>query len=517
MKLDRLTVHSFKNLSDLSVDFDEGQLTTVVVGKNGTGKSNLIEALIRIFRNLDLDETPPFGYEIEYFCRGHRIIVDADPSRPRDRVNVTVDGKHIPYSRFSSERAKYLPTHVFGYYSGTSNRMETHFETHQERFYQDLKAGKDQPLRPLFYARLVHSQFVLLAFFNEQDQYILDFLREYLSIEDLGHILFVMREPPWKSKTGDARFWNARGTVRKFLNILYDSALAPLRLEVRVPLGFRKSTTKEHLYLYVENKESLRQIASNYENQGEFFKALESTYISELISEVRTRVKVKDVGGDLTFRDLSEGEQQLLMVLGLLRFTQEEESLFLLDEPDTHLNPAWGIQYLELLHKVVGKASASHIIMATHNPLVVASLERSQVLIMRHEEKTNVIRAEKPEEDPRGMGIAGLLTSDVYGLRSQLDPPTLKLLDEKRDLAIQDELTDEQMEQLAHLNRQLAELSFTESDLDPMYQAFVSAMTSVEREEGLRNPVLTEEQRSRRKDLAEEIVQRLRSEQQEGP
>ena len=28
------------------------------------------------------------------------------------------------------------------------------------------------------------------------------------------------------------------------------------------------------------------------------------------------------------------------MVLGLLRFTKEDEALFLLDEPDTHLNPA---------------------------------------------------------------------------------------------------------------------------------------------------------------------------------
>jgi len=35
----------------------------------------------------------------------------------------------------------------------------------------------------------------------------------------------------------------------------------------------------------------------------------------------------------------SEGEQQLLLVLGLLKFTAEEEALFLLDEPDTHLNP----------------------------------------------------------------------------------------------------------------------------------------------------------------------------------
>ena len=78
---------------------------------------------------------------------------------------------------------------------------------------------------------------------------------------------------------------------------------------------------------------------------------------------MRIRVKVRNADGSLTFRDLSEGEQQLLMVLGLLRFTKEDEALFLLDEPDTHLNPAWGIQYLEFLKKVVGAQKVDIVIL----------------------------------------------------------------------------------------------------------------------------------------------------------
>src|SRR5215204_1390346 len=99
MKLDRLVIGSFKNLSGLSADFDEEQLTTVVVGKNGTGKSNLIEALVMIFRHLDLDEPPPFRYQIEYVCRDHKVHVDADPARSTRRVKVSVDGERLPYSR----------------------------------------------------------------------------------------------------------------------------------------------------------------------------------------------------------------------------------------------------------------------------------------------------------------------------------------------------------------------------------------------------------------------------------
>ena len=106
---------------------------------------------------------------------------------------------------------------------------------------------------------------------------------------------------------------------------------------------------------------------------------LESTYISELIREVRINVKMKDTGNILTFGELSEGEQQLLTVLGLLKFTQDNESLFLLDEPDTHLNPIWKLDYINLLKDVVGEQDTSHIIICTHDPLVIGGLDKSQV------------------------------------------------------------------------------------------------------------------------------------------
>ena len=56
MRIDRLTIGNFKNLRELTIDFDEEYPTTVILGRNGTGKSNLLEALIIIFRDLNLGE-----------------------------------------------------------------------------------------------------------------------------------------------------------------------------------------------------------------------------------------------------------------------------------------------------------------------------------------------------------------------------------------------------------------------------------------------------------------------------
>ena len=55
MRINSIEINSpWKNLEGLEIDFDEGRDTTVLLGRNGAAKSNLLEGIITIFRNLDL-------------------------------------------------------------------------------------------------------------------------------------------------------------------------------------------------------------------------------------------------------------------------------------------------------------------------------------------------------------------------------------------------------------------------------------------------------------------------------
>ena len=502
MRLLSLELDSFKNLQQFSVSFGDS-FTCVLVGPNGTGKSNVLEALIIIFRDLDLGASPSFSYRLTYTCKGSRVEVDADPSR-KSPISILVDGKGLDRRTLSRKGGGlYLPNYVFGYYSGPSNRMETHFETHQKRFADELLSGVDQPLRPLLYARQVHSQFVLLSFFQneQQDRSI---LADHLRIEDLDSVLFVLKKPSWANTqrktsegTGDARFWGARGVVQGFLERLYSLSLAPLR-----------SQNGDRLYLFLKNKEALNQLAAIYAGQQDFFKALESLYISDLIEDARTNVRIKGNDDSLTFRELSEGEQQLLTVLGLLRFIDDNEGLIFLDEPDTHLNPAWSIDYISMLKSHVKDQSSTQVLMTTHDPLVIGSLESDDVLLMKREQDGK-ITASHPEEDPRGMGVAGLLTSELYGLRSGLDTVTLKQLDRKRDLVAGDKLTPEEADELTKLNKILGRVDFTMTVRDPLYKPFVKALARIEKEFNLRHPVLSKTQLDNRDDAAYEVARFL--------
>jgi predicted ATPase len=529
MKLRRLEIGEFKNLRNFSVDFGQ-KLTTVLLGQNGTGKSNLLEALIMIFRDLDLGVKPAFKYVLDYECRGREIHIDADPERSqsrREQVRITIQHtpggmpETVPYNSqfYEDSERRYLPSYVFGYYSGPSNRMEKHFDRHQDRFYRALLRGEEKPLRPLFYARPVHSQFALLSLFTEEEkelaeggQSVRKFLDDLLGIQELISVLFVMREPrpAWNKSFGEARFWHARGTVSRLLANLYEIALAPMRLKVRITPEFASTTTLEHLYFYLYGVDDLKKLFKNYdENPQEFFKALESTYLSKILSEVRIRLQRRNSDGSLTFRDLSEGEQQLLMVLGLLRFTKEDEALFLLDEPDTHLNPAWSVRYLDFMSLIVGDQPSSQVVMTTHNPLVIAGMDREDVRIMQRSNVHADIFVEMPRENPRGMGVAGILTSELFGLRSALDLPTQALLDEQRVLAAKEDLSQSERKRLGNLTDELDALGFMTMEDDPLYAAFITRFIRREDPSIRKQVVLTPEQQEERMRLVDEIINEL--------
>jgi AAA15 family ATPase/GTPase len=544
MKLDKLWISEFKNLKDIKIDFDQDELVTVIIGWNGAGKSNVIEALVIIFRDLDLHKEPSFSYKLEYICRGNRIIVEAtDTKVKKEQYKVLIHAEGNPdkvitnkYTDFfNNEDRTYLPSNVFGYYSGPSDRLASHFYDHQRKFRDQLlypeKYGLDEktlPLRPLFYAQKVHSNFVLLSFFLGADEKVKKFLKEKLFIEGIESVLFVLNKPDWTSKEGDPRFWNATGVVRPFLDRLFSASLAPMRKKIKVPHPMKKNPENvDALFLYLKDLEAL-QVVGEETSDKDFFKLLESIYFSNLIHEVRIRVKVKDKNGtdeSLTFRELSEGEQQLITVLGLLRFTRDDESLFLLDEPDTHLNPAWSMEYISFLKEVAGfnldgkeesdadAVDNSHIVLATHDPIVISTLKQEQIKIMKRDEDSLKVFAASPLYEPKGMGFSGILMSDMFGLRSDLDPRTLAKLDEHAILLAKEERTEPEETRYKKLQEQLDKSGFLAAYSDPYFSAFVKAWGRKHSDKLFTQTFLTDGDRQQLADMTDEILAELDAEE----
>ncbi|WP_275166489.1 AAA family ATPase [Citrobacter koseri] len=525
MRLDKLTIgsekespsHRFKNLKNVTIDFYQAHWVTVVIGWNGTGKSNVLEALAIIFRDfITKKRTPAFSFHLRYFMGSgdnlRLIDIDADPDREKDLFIIYVDdsvkyneyvpeildaegnlrpaGNPIKLSVFLNSEEKYLPRYVFSYYSGESSRMHDVFRPYLESYDNKLRNGEDPGLKRLFYAMPVHSQFVLLAFMiQQQSEDVRQLLEKDMGIdpdEGIESVLFVLKQPGWSKRRGkkknnfdgDKRFWGAKGVVQIFLDRLQQISLAPIKVKRDRPITLWNKESTEFQYLFIKDISALRELVGS-QAPAQFFRDLESTHVSELIEEVRIRVRLRKNDGSVTFRELSEGEQQLLTVLGLLRFTAEEESLFLLDEPDTHLNPRWCVEYISYLKRFIvsdtQKTENSHIILTTHNPMAIAELEREQVQILRmvkSAEQQKII-AEYPEIAPRGMGYAAIVTSDMFGIASSLDQPTQLLLEKQRAFASKESLLPDELRELDIINLQLDRLGFRFFHPDDEYSRYL--------------------------------------------
>lgn len=498
MKIDYLHIRGgFKNVEDLEINFDNKQLLTVLIGRNGSGKSNVIEALVRIFRALDLgDEPAPFSYKLKYSLGSssdRRIEVDASPeygSTPiqQHKIQVSTLGESGQYSlpesislskvtRDKEGNSGYLPKHLFAYYSGPSDRLEDLFKPHRTKFYNQLLKNQvkiEDEVRPLFYAKPFHSQFVLLAFFlNQQRGVGREFLEDQLGIESFHSAHFVFRRPEWGKNNKKDLFWGARGVVRDFLNRILPHSLGVIKTEREEQTSLTgKGLDNEFVHLFLPDLYSLKKVAQGLGAKN-FFKMLESTLLSDLLSSVHIKVRLKN-GEIVSFSELSEGEQQLLTVLGLLEFTMEEDSLFLLDEPDTHLNPAWAAKYHSFLKRFIPDKRFCHILMVTHHPLAIAELKKEQIQVLRKDAEGQSL-AETPLESPIGMGVNGILTSDMFDMATTLDQHTSKVIEDRRELLEKDSLTEAESRKLSELNNSLDRLGYSYTHPDEDYRQFLIA------------------------------------------
>lgn len=575
MQLRRLWIKSFRNLKDVEFQFathlEPSQRfpdsppkpirSHALIGQNGTGKSNLIEALVTIFRNVDLDEDAALDFNLDYEISGRIVRIHGDTARQK-RPYVWVDSE-ARSQRYLLENRSLLPSHIFAYYSGRNERLEQLFRRHQQRFLRRLESTAeeslpaeflekftgtdadiaaieeikeredrklkrtDDRLRRLFYCYNGHSPLALLACILSKDKAFKKILNN-LGIIDIESALFVLKQPHHLRRLeendileGDPRFWFAKGSVvSEFLDHLWEVAWAPIEDEITKEIDFRgRRERQKRLFLFVPNPEKLRQLGAKVGTPEGFFRYAEGAYIDDLLDEVRITVQKRDEhGGKISFTQLSEGELQMLTVLGLMRITARDHCLFLLDEPDTHLNPIWKLRYFDEIENVLKPREGesvlgeSQVLIATHDPMMIGGLQREQVHILRREGKRTVV--DRPDEHPQGMGVTGLLKSELFGLTSTLDLETERRLLRRNELFVKEHRSAEEEVELTRLSTELGDLGFSTSDFrDPDYALFVRKMAEYRK---LRRPMLTAQEKAERDEIAKNILEEILREEAGG-
>ncbi|PHN99289.1 ABC transporter, partial [Rhodobacteraceae bacterium 4F10] len=109
----------------------------------------------------------------------------------------------------------------------------------------------------------------------------------------------------------------------------------------------------------------------------------------------------------LLLREFSDGEQQFLHTIGICLMLKERRTLLLLDEPETHFNPAWRAKFIKILNDSIeaGKPNNGNnvhilkdVILTSHSPFIISDCMPNNVVFFDRHKETELVEAKSAKE-----------------------------------------------------------------------------------------------------------------------
>ena len=187
----------------------------------------------------------------------------------------------------------------------------------------------------------------------------------------------------------------------------------------------------------------------------------DSHYVSETVPTLASDERIMrfkfvkfrktDVAEPVMLKNLSDGEHQLLHTLGLCLLFKSTQSLFLLDEPETHFNPDWRANFVSRLHQSLGDSDGQEMLVTTHTPFLISDSRPEKVLVFNKAD--GVVSVSHPDYNTLGASI-NKITMATFGKRETIGGFAQGKLQKFR----QDFEEGKDKEQLiAEINRQLGD------------------------------------------------------------
>ena len=338
MKLLSLHIDKYKNLSG-DYDFTTQDGYIALIGENGSGKSNLLEAISLIYHGIFDKKEIPFDYTIKYQIE--------DSIYERGKRIAKKDGKTIKASDI------YHPSSIIACYSGEDRRLwALAYKDYYNRYFNKA-IGENYYTPKLLYIDKSCWEIALIALICAYDTPTVNTFLNNLGITDISDITIsfqIDEERREMFKKHDALRWFNRVTPDGTINI-NAKTLATTDTNPTSALAQKESKSKlvfQYLYL----------LSQPERKEGE------PNRVQKLINSIDIKLK------NVSFCDLSEGEKKLILIECITKVLGDKNSLLLLDEPDAHTHIAKKKEILDAVESFEGQT-----ILTTHSP-VFANLLR---------------------------------------------------------------------------------------------------------------------------------------------
>lgn len=408
MRLTRIEIDGYKHLKKVKFDAENTDREKLPVyflaGLNGTGKSAFLEAVALIFSRISQNELPGFGFKVSYemVVDGKIVSVTASPEENREKGRLHIEAGDEVFHSFE-DHERYLPYKIFVCVSGQNSQMrQLILDAAKDSIFSDIyDAGiKEQPEE---IEQLVHYLEEL-----QQNPRVL-----YLDEQIAGLVLFVLCA--WRPREDSNYIQLREKLLQKLGNGFYPRVLSitavkdridtPLFSELMCTKGEAEEQGNQQLASWVSENDG--RITAAYCITGEkgsfCAEQLAERYVSPLtllvnLLQAKNSGEMQEChvlyqqekGSDLlTERALSDGELLWIGRMGLVLLARQMEAdncLFLLDEPDVHLNESWNIDFVSYLQELTAipenqKSMHHNFLVTTHSSLLLTDAQRNQTFL----------------------------------------------------------------------------------------------------------------------------------------
>lgn len=449
----------YKSLSNFQYQFREtagdgiavkGIEPLCFVGLNGSGKSNVIEALSEIFCFLDLVcldyvETPkwaklsPFAFNISYSLnlsnKEHIVFFKAEKGKPPHlRVD---DGENISSPE---EMSQWLPNMVLGYSSGHNETISFPYLRNQGFYAEEIAklafAHIDAPTVTHTKTLLMDYEsnvLILLAnmlFLSANKRKI---FKDQLRIKDVSSFRFVI-DFNRKQGTDVKTTKEIEETIDKLKSVaLLHEQVSKTRLVLDFVVGAASRKAFKHhfsngvdFYTRLYKLSLLNALQLTRSERDFYTKKPKVDALLEKPPSVPKQDKIFAVDQlklvltepvrEIDYVGISDGEHQFIHIVGTALLFDEDNCLFLFDEPESHFNPSWRAKFINILAEVVGKR-AQDFVISTHSPYVVSACHSRNVI--KFERAGKEVKYSSPHRETYGATFESLL-KDLFGLSSSI-------------------------------------------------------------------------------------------------
>ncbi len=330
---------AFKNL-DISLENNTSGVMAFI-GNNGSGKSNLLEAISAIFKHLydKKEKDIPFNFSLTYTIGSSEDIVKITKKGSSVTTEINSQSKSDPYN--------YLPKQIVAIYSGEEDRLwkKYYLPTYQE-YIAKIGVETYNNMPKMLYINKFYWHISLLClllnqFNNSEDT----FCSEILGVENTNSIKFSFNKANYKNYKDSI--------VKQFIS----------------KIDKKQEYTLEELRTIIEQEEYT--LIDVYKFFYIAFTPADQKMLQDIV--------IKYNNENLEIEDFSEGEKKMILIKAALEFAAQEDSLFILDEPDAHIHLSNKIQIRNVLEEY---QQYRQIIITTHSPTLTDCLDNESIYML---------------------------------------------------------------------------------------------------------------------------------------